>query len=45
MLRILLLECSLCLSDVVFSCVVFLCNHVAFVRITLVMGHLLSSGH
>ena len=31
MLRISLFECSLCWSDVVLSCVVFVCGHVSLV--------------
>ena len=31
MLRVSLFECSLCWSDVVLSCVVFVCGHVSLV--------------
>ena len=34
MLRILLSECSFCQSDVVLSCVIFVCGHVGFVDYT-----------
>ena len=34
MLRISLFECSFCLSEVVLSCVVFVCGHDGFVNYT-----------